>query len=82
MSFLCLHLNSTLSPSGFLPGNLPARLGLHGHSDRLWNELPVSPGGHTQRPRRQELRVSGPDFDQSCCLQPTGDLVWNETAKK
>lgn len=32
--------------------------GFHGHSDSLWNELLVPPGGHTQRPRCQELCVS------------------------
>lgn len=49
----------TLRFSHFPSGHLSAGPGLHGHPDHVRNELPCSQGGHPQRPRCSELRVSG-----------------------
>ena len=65
-SCLCFSTVHRLSLPRFLSGNLSTRPSVHGDPDCMWHELPGSQGGHTQRPRRQELRVSVPDPAQHC----------------
>lgn len=58
--FFLASASQLVPPTYFLSGDLPTGPGVHGHPDSLWNELPGSQGGHTQRPGCQELCVSVP----------------------